>query len=173
MKEMTAIELLKADHETARGLFEKYKAGGGKKADLAKKICLELTVHMMIEEEIFYPACEGIVDKEKLDEGLVEHDSAKHMMTELESGTPADEFYDAKVEVLGEEVKHHMDEEEEPGGIFAQMKKSDVDLKALGAQMAARKADLQKEFERQGLPKPQPTTMSAPRVQPDASRLRI
>lgn len=173
MKTLSAVELLKADHEKARGLFKKYKEGHGKKADLAKKICFELSVHMMIEEEIFYPACEGIVEKDKLDEGLVEHDSAKTMMNELESGSPSDEFYDAKVEVLAEEVEHHMDEEEEPGGIFAQMKKADVDLDALGAQMTQRRVELEKEFKQQGLPKLQPTTMMAKRIVPDSSRLRL
>jgi hemerythrin superfamily protein len=149
-----AIALLKADHRKVEELFEKYEKSKSKMADIAKRICLELTVHTMIEEEIFYPACKGAVEDDNLDEAQVEHDGAKVLIGELESGSPEDDYYDAKVKVLSEEIKHHVKEEEQRGGIFSQIKQSDVDLKALGAQMMARKQELTALFEKKGLPKP-------------------
>ena len=160
-----AITLLKADHRKVEGLFEKYQSARGKKADIAKQICLELTVHTMVEEEIFYPACKGAVEDDNLDEAQVEHDGAKVLIAELEEGSPDDEYYDAKVKVLSEEIKHHVKEEEKRGGIFSQVKGSDVDLKALGEQIAARKEELKAEFERSGIPAPITRSMNAKRVE--------
>src|ERR1043166_6092874 len=98
-----AIALLKADHRKGEALFAKYKSARAKKADLAQQICMELTIHTIIEEEIFYPACkEAGVKMDNLNEAYVEHDGAKVLMAELESGSPDDEFFDAKVKVLSE-----------------------------------------------------------------------
>src|SRR5215475_5449623 len=103
-----AIAPLKADHRKVEYLFEKYETARGRKADIARQICMELTVHTMIEEEIFYPACrEAGVESDMMDEANVEHDGAKILIAELEAGSPDDEFYDAKVKVLSEEIKHH------------------------------------------------------------------
>jgi hypothetical protein len=154
-----AIALLKADHRKVEDLFEKYEKSRGKKAEIARQICLELTVHATIEEEIFYPACKEAVEDDKLDEAYVEHDGAKVLIAEISNGSPEDEFYDAKVKVLSEEIKHHVKEEEQRDGIFAQAKASKLDLKALGAQLAARKKELMAKLTKEALPPPLTRTM--------------
>ena len=169
-KTQDAIALLSADHRKVEALFEKYESARAKKADIAKQICMELTIHTMIEEEIFYPACrEGGVDSDIMNEANVEHDGAKTLIAELENGSPDDEFYDAKVKVLSEEIKHHVKEEEKRGGVFAQAKEKDLDLDALGAQIAARKKELQAAFEENGLPPPMTVTMKAPPLEQQAA----
>jgi hypothetical protein len=115
----------------------------------------------MIEEEIFYPACKGAVEDDNLDEAQVEHDGAKVLIAELDEGSPDDDFYDAKVKVLSEEIKHHVKEEEKRGGIFSQIKDSHVDLKALGEQFAVRKEELMAEFKKSGIPVPVTRSMTA------------
>lgn len=148
-KKMDAIALLKADHRTVEELFEKFEKARdeGRKGEIAKKICHELIVHSLIEEEIFYPAIRGKIEDDLLDEGYVEHDGAKMLIAEILSGSPGDDFYDAKVKVLSEEIKHHVKEEEKPGdGMFAQArqaaeKSDELDLDALGAAMQARKEE--------------------------------
>ena len=158
MPKMDAVALLKADHRKVEGLFEKYESakGSDRKAALVKEICTELCVHATIEEEIFYPACKGEVEEDLLDEAYVEHDGAKVMISELMNGSPDNEFYDAKVKVLSEEIKHHVKEEEKRSeGLFAQAKDAGVDMEALGEQMAARKEELLAKFKAAGLPAPQ------------------
>src|SRR6185312_1724869 len=164
-----AIALLKADHRKVEELFEKYENARGRKAEIAKKICMELTVHTMIEEEIFYPACrEAGVESDMMDEANVEHDGAKVLIAELENGSPEDEYYDAKVKVLSEEIKHHVKEEEKRGGVFTEARKADLDLEALGEPMAARKQELMARFEENGLPAPVTLTMKAPPLEQQA-----
>ena len=156
-----AIALLKADHRKVEDLFAKFeKASGSKtKQEIALQICMELTVHAQIEEEIFYPACEGAVEEDLLKEAYVEHDGAKVLIGELLAGAPDDDFYDAKVKVLSEEIKHHVKEEEQRDGIFAQAKKAGVDMMELGERLAARKAELIKEYKASGIPTPQTRSM--------------
>src|SRR3954462_955942 len=131
-----AIALLKQDHRTVEDLFADFEkaSGEGQKQKLAEQICLELSVHAAIEEEIFYPACEGKVDEDLLKESFVEHDAAKLLIAEIEAGSEkTDEFFDSKVKVLQEEIEHHVEEEEKrPEGLFAQARKADLDLDALG-----------------------------------------
>lgn len=158
-----AIALLKADHRKVEELFEKYESARSRKAGIAKQICMELTVHTMIEEEIFYPACrEAGVESDMMDEANVEHDGAKALIAELENGSPEDDYYDAKVKVLSEEIKHHVKEEEQRGGIFSQAREAEMDLAGLGEQMATRKEELMAQFESEGLPAPVTRTMKAP-----------
>ncbi|MEP9360035.1 hemerythrin domain-containing protein [Sphingomonas sp. KR3-1] len=162
-----AIALLKADHRTVEDLFEQYeKAGGdGKKQKIALQICLELTVHAQIEEEIFYPACEGKIDEDLLKEAYVEHDGAKVLIAEIEAGTPSDDFYDAKVSVLSEQIEHHVGEEEQRmEGMFAQARKAGLDMDALGDQLRARKEELIAGYKAGGLAKPETTTLTAVQV---------
>ena len=139
-----AVKLLKADHREVEGWFDEYEQleEDAEKLELFNKIALALKVHTTIEEEIFYPEERGDVEEDMLDEAYVEHDSAKKMIAELEGMKPADEFYDAKVKVLGEYIKHHVKEEEQPGGIFAQAKKGEEDLDAMGERLKARKEEL-------------------------------
>ena len=159
-KSQDAISLLKTDHQEVMGLFEKFEKArdGERKAALAKKICQELMIHTMIEEEIFYPALRGEVEDDMLDEAHVEHDGAKVLISEIMAGSPDAPFYDAKVTVLREEIKHHVKEEEQRGGIFAQAKNSDVDLKVMGEQMAQRKSQLKAKFDRGEADPPQTRT---------------
>src|SRR5206468_5472591 len=118
--------------------------GDGRKQTLARRICLELTVHTMIEEEIFYPACEGKVDEDLIKEAYVEHDAAKLLIAEIETGEgKGDDFFDAKVQVLGEQIDHHVQEEEKE--LFPKVRKAEVDLDALGERLAARKRELLKQ----------------------------
>lgn len=159
---LDAVALLKKDHRTVEDLFAQFeKAGGeGRKQKLATRICLELSVHAKIEEEIFYPACEGKVEDDLLNETYVEHDGAKLLIAEIMAGEPSDEFYDAKVTVLQEQIEHHVEEEEKRmEGLFAQARKAGLDMDALGEQLAARKDELTADFETNGIPKPQLTTM--------------
>jgi len=162
MKTQDAIALLKADHRAVEELFEKFEKASGseRKRKLAEEICLELSVHAEIEEEIFYPACEGKVDDDLLKESYVEHDGAKVLIAEIMNGGPSDEYYDAKVKVLQEEIEHHVEEEEKRlEGLFAQARKADLDLDGLGEQLASRKAELAEQFKASGIPTPRLTTM--------------
>ena len=159
-----AIALLKADHRKVEALFASFEAarGDGKKKALAEQICLELTVHTKIEEDIFYPACEGAVEEDLLKEAYVEHDGAKVLIAEIEAGGPDDEFYDAKVKVLSEMIEHHVGEEEQRvEGMFAQARKTGLDMDALGEKMAAEKARLVAEYKSSGLPTPKTPTFEA------------
>jgi len=152
-----AIALLKADHRKVEDLFEKFEKArdSGRKVALAKEICTELMIHSTIEEEIFYPACKGVVEEDQMDEAYVEHDGAKVMIAELLGSSPEADFYDAKMKVLSEEIKHHVKEEEQPGeGVFAQARAGDLDMVALGDRMAARKEELKAKFQSEGLPPP-------------------
>jgi hemerythrin superfamily protein len=162
-RDMDATHLLAEDHRKVEGLFEQYeKAGGdGRKEKLARQICTELKIHSMIEEEIFYPALRGKIEDDDLDEAYVEHDGAKVLINEIEAGGPDDEYYDAKVKVLQEQIEHHVEEEEKSrGNLFQQARATDVDLEALGRQMAARKEELMRLAESEGLPPAQPATMT-------------
>ena len=157
-----AVALLKEDHRTVEELFAQYEkaSGEGRKQKLATEICTELSIHATIEEEIFYPACEGKVEDELLKEAFVEHDGAKVLIGEIIAGEPSDEFYDAKVKVLQEQIEHHVEEEEKRlEGLFSQARAAGLDMDALGEQLAARKEELKAEIEANGLPKPQLTTM--------------
>jgi len=161
-KSQDAIALLKEDHRKVEELFESFEKARGdeRKQKLALEICKELTIHTILEEEIFYPACDGKVEEDLLKESFVEHDAAKLLIAEIENGEPSEEFFDSKVKVLKEEIEHHVEEEEKRGeGLFAQARDADIDLDALGEQMARRKEQLMQEIEATGLPEPETTTM--------------
>ncbi|HEY9555062.1 hemerythrin domain-containing protein [Allosphingosinicella sp.] len=154
-----ATHLLIDDHRKVEGLFAKFEkaSGDGTKEKLAHEICTELKIHTMLEEEIFYPALRGKIDDADLDEAIVEHDSAKLLINDIEAAEPDDDFYDAKVKVLQEEIEHHIKEEEkERGNIFQQARATDVDLEALGERMAARKQALMRKATSEGLPPARP-----------------
>lgn len=156
------IALLKADHRTVEELFKKFEnARSVTKQSIAERICNELKIHTLIEEEIFYPALEGKIEEDTLNEAYVEHDGAKVLINDIMDGGPDDDFYDAKVKVLSEEIEHHVKEEEMPSeGMFAQARKTDVDLVALRDAMLARKEELMAQAEKGGLPPAKPTVVS-------------
>ena len=113
---------------------------------LVSRICMELTVHAQIEEEIFYPAVkQALNDHEIVPEAMVEQATMKDLIAQIEGIEPDGEMYDAKVKVLSEYVKHHV--KEEHSEMFPKAKASDLDLVQLGAQMSARKEELMAEID--------------------------
>jgi hemerythrin superfamily protein len=143
-----AIALLKADHKQVAGWFEQFKKARNdeRKGKLATQICQALRVHTTIEEEIFYPAfLVATRDEDKHHEAEVEHAGAKKLIAEIEAMTPGEEYFDAKVKVLSEMIKHHVKEEEKPGGMFAEARKSDMDLDDVGQRLRARKEEVEAE----------------------------
>jgi hypothetical protein len=157
-----ATHILAADHRKVEQLFEDFEKAGGedRKRKIAAQICTELKVHAQIEEEIFYPALRGKIEDDLLNEALVEHDGAKVLINEIEAGGPDEQFYDAKVTVLKEQIEHHVKEEEkERDNMFQQARAAEVDLDALGEQMLARKQELMAQAEAGELPAAETTTM--------------
>ena len=158
-----AIALLKADHREVEDLFSKFEKARGqeRKQELAEQICNELKIHSMIEEEIFYPAFRGKIEDDILDEAYVEHDGAKVLINDIMAGSSDEDFYDAKVKVLQEQIEHHVHEEEmREEGMFAQCRKTDVDLVALRDRMLPRKQELMQQAETSGLPPAQPSVVN-------------
>jgi hemerythrin superfamily protein len=146
-----ATALLQRDHNDVKKLFKQYEklangeAGGTERQALAAQICSMLTVHSTIEEEIFYPAArEAEVDSDLLDEAEVEHASAKELIGQIQSMSPDDELYDAKVTVLGEYVNHHVEEEE--GEMFPKCRRAKMDLAGLAQSLSERKSELMAEM---------------------------
>jgi selenocysteine-specific translation elongation factor len=146
-----ALALLKADHDKVKALFLEFDALKGnqdedrRKAELVDEICYELTLHSMLEEEIFYPALRAALDDDELlDEADVEHAGARELIGQLEIMAPGDDHYDATVTVLGEEVEHHIGKEE--GEMFEAARLAGIDLDDLGEQLAARKDELEDDL---------------------------
>jgi hypothetical protein len=143
---MDAVDILMADHREAEAVFEAFEKAKSidRKKALADKVCAALKAHMQTEEEIFYPEVEaGGVEDDDIKEGIAEHDAAKNLIAEIEGMDPADEMYDSKVHVLSEEIEHHVKEEEQEDGIFAQARqKTDVDLNELALRVKARLEEL-------------------------------
>ena len=149
-----AIALLKADHKQVTGWFEQFKKArsNDRKGKLATQICQALRVHTTIEEEIFYPAFLAATrDEDKHHEAEVEHAGAKKLIAEIEAMSPGDGYYGAKVKVLSEMIKHHVKEEERPGGMFAEARKSDMDLDHVGQRLKARKSQLEADHNNGGM----------------------
>ena len=144
-----AVALLKADHRQVEQWFDEFAnaRGSERKRELAHRICKALEVHTLIEEEIFYPAYLAATrDKDTHHEALLEHGSAKLVIADIEAFDPEDdEFYDSRLKVLSEMIKHHVKEEEQPGGMFAKAQAADLDLKALGQSLQIRKEALMGE----------------------------
>ncbi len=141
-----AIALLKSDHRQVEGWFSQCKKAksADRRGELAGKICGALKVHTRIEEEIFYPAFLAATDDKELHhEAQVEHAGAKKLIAEIESMRPSDDYFIAKIKVLSEMIKHHVKDEEKPGGMFAEARKSNMDLSDLGLRLKARKEELE------------------------------
>ena len=147
-----ALHILAEDHKKVIELFDEFErmkededTDDEAKQILVETACAELTIHAQLEEEIFYPAArDAIDDMDLLDEAEVEHASAKQLITELAAMQPGDDLYDAKFTVLGEYVKHHIQEEEKE--LFPKLKKADLDLEELGQEISERKLELQEEL---------------------------
>jgi hemerythrin superfamily protein len=149
-REQDAIALLKSDHKKVKALFsefDKLKDDGADedKAAVVARICNELKIHTAIEEEIFYPAVrKAIEDSDLMDEALVEHAGAKDLIAQLEDAAVDDDLYNAKVTVLGEQIAHHVKEEE--SSMFPKAQKAKLDTAALGTKMTKRKTALMEEM---------------------------
>jgi hemerythrin superfamily protein len=138
-----ATAMLRADHKKVSGLFEQYEKARStaKKAALVVTICSELKVHTQLEEEIFYPAVQAALkDHELVPEATVEHGSVKELIAQVDGKTPNGDLFDAKMKVMSEWVKHHVKEEQNE--MFPRARKTRLDMRALGAKMATRKAEL-------------------------------
>jgi hemerythrin superfamily protein len=150
-----AIEILTEDHRRVDEMFAEYESakdseGESEKQQRVEAICNELIIHTSIEEELFYPAARdalGDDGDDMLDEAAVEHASAKELIAQLQDAQPGDELYDAKVKVLGEYIRHHVQEEE--GEIFPKLRDSEFNAEALGEEMSTRKEELRADIEEQ------------------------
>lgn len=145
-----AVALLTADHDKVKKMFKEFEKLHMKGADadseaVARAICQELTMHTMVEEEIFYPEVRAAMDDQDLmNEAEVEHASAKDLIEQIQASDSSDELYAAKVIVLGEYINHHVEEEQKE--MFPKARRAKVDLVALGEQIDQRKAELKTEM---------------------------
>ena len=142
-----AIAILRADHRKVSELFEQYEStrSAAKKQTIVATICQELTIHAMVEEEIFYPEVKAALrDKELVPEAIVEHATLKEFIAQVDGKVPDGEMFDAKIKVMSEYVKHHVKEEQNE--MFPKVRKSKLDLRELGMRMAFRKEELAKQL---------------------------
>jgi hypothetical protein len=149
-----AIALLKADHREVERMFSEFESArsGDRKSELAARICMALRAHTAIEEAIFYPAfLEATGDTEIHHEAEIEHEGAKRLIEEIESTGPGDDHFEARVSVLQEMIRHHVNEEEKRGGMFSKAQSSDMDLRALGRELMERKLELMGDTEEGGM----------------------
>ena len=141
------VELLKTDHEKVKGLFDDYEQTENKraKARIAREVLMELDVHAGIEEEIFYPAYNEEVDSEDTESAILEAEEEHHvvhlLIAELKAMDPMEERYEAKFTVLMENVRHHIEEEENELLPKAEQM-GEERLAELGAEMTERKKAL-------------------------------
>jgi hemerythrin superfamily protein len=145
-----AVALLKADHRAVEALFQQTDSASPRdKERLIAQICKALTIHAILEEELFYPAArEAASDEQPLDEAQVEHDSAKLLIEELEQGRSGDQYREAKLKVLAEQVRHHVAEEEKArSGILARAQQAGINTPELARRMQQLKAELEQEDE--------------------------
>jgi hypothetical protein len=144
-KQMNALKLLKADHDLVKDIFDQFEDAEKKnqKAKLAREAINELKIHDAIEEEIFYPKIREVMEEgDILNEADEEHHMVRIAIAELDKMDESDERFEAKFTVLSEMVRHHIKEEEDE--MFPEVKKSDLDLDALGQELAVRKEELKK-----------------------------
>ena len=149
-RQQDAIDVLKADHRQVEEWFEQFAStrSDSRRQLLASQICQALEVHTQIEHEIFYPAFLAATGDEGVHhEAEIEHEGAKRLIADIEASGPDDDYYDARVTVLSEMIKHHVNEEEKRDGMFSKARKADMDLVGLGQQLEARKSELMSEFE--------------------------
>lgn len=142
-----AIDLLDADHLNAHAMFEAYRDLVRRRATplqrraLAEEICIELTIHAKLEEELFYPAVrEALRDDELVDESEDQHGSQRELIAQILAMPAEDELYDARVAVLADYVARHVRQEREQ--VFNRVLASPLDLQALGRSMSVRKEEL-------------------------------
>ncbi len=143
---LNAIELLKADHEKVKDLFDQFEEteNAAEKKRLVDEACHELKIHSAIEEEIFYPAVRReISDEALMNEADEEHHEAKVLIAELETMDGSESHFEAKFHVLSENIRHHIEEEETE--MLPKAEETELDMDALGEEMSQRKQELIKE----------------------------
>lgn len=148
-----AIVLLKEEHHIFRDLFDEFEtASEHRRIAIARELCMRLSIHMILEEEILYPALKPVTGDDEVNEGIVEHQSGKRIIAELEQLNGDETFFDAKVHVLGEETVHHIDEEDKD--LFRLAKaahaKGRIDLDAIGDRLRERQERLYDDVARTG-----------------------
>ena len=142
------LQMLMAEHREVKAMFQQYQkladaaADGDERMLLASQICVALALHTQIEEEILYPAARDTLtqDEDMVDEAYVEHAGAKNLIAQIKTMTSDQPLYDAKVKVLGEYIDHHVREEESE--FFPKLRKTGLDLEAMGERMVERKKSL-------------------------------
>jgi len=116
---MDAITLLRHDHTTIEQLFSRFEKAGARafveKRRIVDRIIEKLSVHAVIEEQVFYPVARKTVPEteDMALESLEEHHIMKWVLSELDGMAPEHERFDAKVTVLMENVRHHVREEQD------------------------------------------------------------
>ena len=142
-----AIDLLDADHLAVHALFQSYRelvrAGASplQRRALAEEICMELTIHARLEEELFYPAVrEALNDEDLLDEAEEDHGSQRELIGQILVSSAEGELYDARVAVLAEYVERHVHQEREQ--VFNRVLASRLDLQSLARSLTIRKEEL-------------------------------
>ena len=158
---MNAVKMLKQQHREVEKLFKQLEAAksAGPRRKIFNEIADALAVHATIEERHFYPGVKKQQTEEILLESVEEHLEIKRVIADLLEMDSDDDVFEAKVKVLQEDVEHHVEEEEGPGGIFAQARAGKLDLDGLGEQLAARKKELSQKYKDAGLPEPELRTM--------------
>jgi hemerythrin superfamily protein len=146
--EIDVCQLLHQDHQKVAELFFQYSEleedDDEEKDEIASTIIKELFVHAKVEEELVYPAVRKADDdsQDMMDEADTEHHVVKFLLSELAEMSAGDDHFDSKICVLGELVKHHVQEEEKE--IFESLRESGIDLEALGEKVSKRKEELAK-----------------------------
>lgn len=142
-----AIELLDADHLAVHALFAAYRelvrrrAPALQRRTLAEEICMELTIHARLEEELFYPAVrEALHDDDLVDEAEDQHGSQREFVAQILATSPDDDLYDARVAVLADYVERHIAQEREQ--VFNRALASRLDLQALARSITVRREEL-------------------------------
>jgi hemerythrin-like domain-containing protein len=142
-----AITMLQADHAEARQLFDRFDelcashADADSRQSLIENLCAVLTAHTMIEEELFYPAARtALEDPHLLDRAIDEHARAKELIAQLVDASAGDALFNTRVQMLRQAIEQHVVDEEHL--LFPQLRKSQLDLKAMVPQMAARKEEI-------------------------------
>jgi hemerythrin-like domain-containing protein len=141
------IEMLREDHERVKDLFEQFEQAGDSrtKQRIVETALLELEVHAALEESLIYPVVREEIDEEDLmDEALEEHHVAKMLIRELKRMKPSDERFDAKFSVLGESVKHHIEEEEKE--MLPKAEQADIEWASLEGKVMKRREQLMERF---------------------------
>lgn len=142
-----AISILREDHRRVDEMFRQFERLRDTRArgELANRICVELLIHAHVEEEIFYPAVrEAIDDDDLMDEADIEHATLSALITDIMNLPPDGKGYGARVKVLGDYVRHHVQEEQ--NRMFSKARQARLDMRKLGEQILETREELRRTF---------------------------